>query len=293
MSNLTFFGQAAACGLFLLTLGACERKADVTPAVGDATASSAYTWDGNGGSNNFFYALSGGVQLDKLSSGYNGGVLASVTITGLQAGETILGMDFRPANGQLYAVGSSNRIYVINPTTGAATAVGAPFTPALNSQNVAFDFNPVVDRIRLVTDQDQNLRLNPGTGAVVAVDGSINPAAASVTAVAYRNSVAGATSTVLYDIDPTTSKLYRQDPPNSGSLVEIGSLRLNFTGTEGGFDIAGTGDEGMGIFPIDGVSSLFTVDLRSGYARVQARYNKTYTAIALPIQAASSGGYGY
>ena len=291
MKNLTSFGQAAAYGLFLLSLGACERKAEVTPAVGDATASSDYSWGGNGASNNFFYALSGGVQLDKISSDYNGGVLSSVTITGLQAGETVLGMDFRPANGQLYAVGSSNRIYVINPTTGVATAVGAPFTPALNSQNVAFDFNPVVDRIRLVTDQDQNLRLNPNTGAVAAVDGSINPAAASITAVAYRNSVAGATSTVLYDIDPSTGKFYRQDPPNAGSLVEIGNLRLNFTGTEGGFDIAGTGDQGMGIFPIDGVSSLFTVDLRSGYARVQARYNKTYTAIALPIQAASSGGY--
>ena len=126
---------------------------------------------------------------------------------------------------------------------------------------------------------------------MAAVDGPINPAAASITAAAYRNSVAGATTTVLYDVDPTTSKLYRQDPPNAGSLVEIGSLRLNFTGTEGGFDIAGTGDQGMGIFPIDGVSSLFTVDLRSGYARVQARYSKTYTAIALPIQAASSGGY--
>ena len=287
MQQLLSFGKTAACGLFLLTLGACERTADVAPTPNAAAVSGDYTSYGN----DFFYALSGGVQLDKLSSGYNGGVLASVTISGLQVGETILGMDFRPANGQLYAVGSSNRIYTINPATGAATAVGTPFTPALNSQNVAFDFNPVVDRIRLVTDQDQNLRLNPNTGAVAAVDGSINPAAASITAVAYRNSVAGATSTVLYDIDPTTSKLYRQDPPNAGSLVEIGPLGLNFTGTEGGFDIAGTGDQGLGIFPIDGVSSLFTVDLRSGYARVQARYTKTYTAIALPIQAASSGGY--
>jgi len=46
-------------------------------------------------------------------------------ITGLQAGETVLGFDYRPATGGLYAIGSTSRLYLINGTTGAATQVGS------------------------------------------------------------------------------------------------------------------------------------------------------------------------
>lgn len=55
-----------------------------------------------------------------------------VSISGLQAGETLAGIDFRPVDGRLYAVGSSSRIYTVDTLTAAATAVGTtPFTPAL------------------------------------------------------------------------------------------------------------------------------------------------------------------
>lgn len=49
------------------------------------------------------------------------GTTTSVAITGLQAGENVLGIDLRPATGQLYALGSTSRLYTINPVTGAAT----------------------------------------------------------------------------------------------------------------------------------------------------------------------------
>jgi hypothetical protein len=52
-------------------------------------------------------------------------LLGSLPIAGLQLGETILGIDFRPATGQLYALGSSSRQYVVSTTTGVATAVGS------------------------------------------------------------------------------------------------------------------------------------------------------------------------
>ena len=53
-----------------------------------------------------------------------GGILATLNVTGLQVGETILGIDFRPATGQLYAPGSTGRLYVVNPSKGAAVLVG-------------------------------------------------------------------------------------------------------------------------------------------------------------------------
>ena len=58
-----------------------------------------------------------------------GTIASSVAITGLQAGETLLGIDRRPANGLLYGLGSTSRLYTINTTTGLATAVGARRSP--------------------------------------------------------------------------------------------------------------------------------------------------------------------
>lgn len=87
---------------------------------------------------------------------------------------------------------------------------------------MGFDFNPTVDRIRLVTENEQNLRLHPETGMVAAVDGGINPGDRNITAAAYTNSFAGATSTTLYKIDFAERKLFRQNPPNNGTQEEIG-----------------------------------------------------------------------
>ncbi len=237
-------------------------------------------------SNTNFYALANGLQLDLLNSNsVNGSAtpISSATITGLQPSETILAIDFRPGTGQLYGLGSSSRLYVINPTTGVARMIGPGALPPLLSGTIAgFDFNPTVDRIRVVTSSGQNLRLNPETGTIAATDVAINGQAGSaVSAVAYTNNRAGATATVLYDIDPVSDRLFRQDPPNNGTLVSVGALNLNVEG-EGGFDISPKG-EPVGIFKVNNVSTLFTVNLTSGRAKVQASFpNTNYTAIAIP-----------
>ncbi len=185
-----------------------------------------------------FFALTSSNQLVKYSSGNPLTELSNVTITGLASMERILAIDFRPATGQLYGVSNQSRIYIIRQETGAATAVSAmPFSPAINGTQIGIDFNPTVDRLRLVTNNDQNLRLNPETGTVVATDGNITPSGSTVTAVAYTNSVAGAATTTLYDIDVETDKLYIQNPPNNGTLVAVGSLGVQAVG-EAGFDIA-------------------------------------------------------
>ncbi|MEZ4904583.1 MAG: DUF4394 domain-containing protein [Spirosomataceae bacterium] len=155
-------------------------------------------------------------------------VITTKAITGLQAGEMVVGIDFRPANGQLYAIGSTSRIYGINTSNGMATAIGSgAFTPAITGTSFGFDFNPTVDRIRLVSNTGQNLRLHPDLGTVAAVDGNLNPGTPMVSASAYTNNFAGATTTALYSIEtPTASNatLYLQNPPNNGTLVAVGSL---------------------------------------------------------------------
>ena len=54
-----------------------------------------------------FYALSAGTILDKISTANPKSVITSAAVTGLQTDETILSIDFRPATGQLYGLGSS------------------------------------------------------------------------------------------------------------------------------------------------------------------------------------------
>lgn len=185
------------------------------------------------------YTLIGGIKLAKstlLTYTQNPAIL---TIDGMESGEVLLGMDFRPATGQLYCVGNTSRIYIINTETGKATALGsAPFSPVLSGTLAGFDFNPMADRIRIVTSTGQNLRLHPETGAMAGVDGAINGGTSPViTAAAYSGNIAKSFSTTLFDIDITSDKLYRQSPPNNGTLVEIGALGVDLSGN-GGFDIA-------------------------------------------------------
>ncbi len=196
-------------------------------------------------------------------------MLATKAITGLQTGENILGIDMRPATGQLYALGSTSRLYIINMSSGAAAVVGtAPFTTLLSGTSFGFDFNPVVDRIRVVSNTGQNLRLDPNTGMLAAVDGSLNPGTPSVAAAAYTNNFAGTTTTTLLVIDATTDKLYTQNPPNNGTLVEVGSLGINIT-TDNGFDIGSKSNKAYGLFTIGTSTKLYTVDLTTGLAVAQ------------------------
>jgi len=214
-----------------------------------------------------FYGVTASGQLAKYNAMSPGTAISSVAISGLQAGESIAAIDFRPATGELYGMGSTSRLYIINLATGNTRAVGADaFTPALNGNIVGFDFNPTVDRLRVVTSTGQNLRLNPETGTVAATDGVINgPASAMVNAVAYTNSKAGAAATTLFDIDITTQKLYKQIPPNNGTLVEVGSLGV-MAMSEGGFDISPDNSAALASLYVDGKSSLYKIDTATGAA---------------------------
>ncbi len=207
-------------------------------------------------------------QLVRFDSATPGMVSTPIAITGLQTGENILGIDFRPVNGQLYGLGSSSRLYSINITTGAATAIGAAGAFTLSGTDFGFDFNPTVDRIRVVSNTGQNLRLNPDTGAIAATDTPLNPGAPSVTAAAYTNNFAGATTTTLYVIDTTTNSLYTQNPPNNGTLNLVGPLGVVATGTNG-FDIASNGMAFAGL-TVGGISQLYTINLTTGAATAVA-----------------------
>lgn len=203
-------------------------------------------------------------------------LLGNVAIVGLAGAEQVLGIDIRPADGLLYALTDAGRLYTVDAGTGQATLKSTlAADPADTTQPYAglagtrfsVDFNPVANRLRVIGDQGQNLRINVDTGATT-TDGDINRAgnAPRVLAAAYANSFAGAATTVLYDLDAADDRLTRQDPPNNGTLADIGALGLDLDGMAA-FDIAG-GANGLALVALraggSGPSTLHGVSLATG-----------------------------
>ncbi|MDX5340682.1 MAG: DUF4394 domain-containing protein [Cyclobacteriaceae bacterium] len=205
-----------------------------------------------------------------------------VEFQGLAMGEMVLGLDFRPANGQLLAVTNLSQLYAVNPSNGALSKIGMPFTPRIDGEKVGFDFNPTVDRIRLVTEKGQNLRLHPDLGTVVFTDGRLNPGSPMVDGAAYTKSFAGTTSTTLFVVDFATDMLYQQSPPNDGVLAPVGSLGIDIQDGNG-FDIGGTSDLAYGVFRVNNVTGVYSVNLMTGQATKVSDLSFNPTAMALGL----------
>lgn len=184
------------------------------------------------------------------------GTTTQVAIIGVTLNESLVGIDFRPATGQLLALGvnagaNTGTVYRLDPQTGAATVIGTASSVAFvgsdgitavdlpdpATERYGIDFNPTVDRIRVTTSTGLNFRLNPVTGA--AVDGSSSAAGTNpdgaingsgitgVSEVAYTNSVAGTTATTLYAFTSPGAQLSIQNPPNNGTLTLPLTVKLN------------------------------------------------------------------
>lgn len=206
------------------------------------------------------------------------GTTTTQAISGVAAGETLVGIDSRPATGQLYALGvnataNTATLYLLDPQTGAATAVGTPGQIAFTTNGVTavdlpdpavagygVDINPAVDRMRVVSSTGLNFRVNPTTGAPVDgdnggsagsvtgtnVDAPINGSGSTgVSATAYTNnfsqSLAGGAVTTLYTLDAASNSLLIQNPPNAGTqtsplAITLAGAPLDFTNVNG-FDI--------------------------------------------------------
>ena len=227
-----------------------------------------------------------------------------MTVTGLQTGERILGIDFGPRDNRLYGVGSSSRLYVIDTTSGVAgrTSAGLPgnpsFTPPLDAGNgLCVDFNPVPNLVRVQSTTRQNLRLRPDTGTVAGVDTPVAYVAGDVgassvpviAACAYTNSSNATipTTTQLFAIDAGRDALVLfQGSPNLGQIATVGSLGVQTT-ENAGFDIAGAG-EGAGTLYLSlnqsgGRSSLYTASAATGAATFIGEINHARPLLGIAI----------
>ena len=235
------------------------------------------------------FVLTEGSRLASFAPSAPNTLSASVAISGLAGNEQVVGIDFRPSNGRLYALTNQARLLTVIPETGVATAVGTlaadptdatlPYAGLVGTR-FTVDFNPVADRLRVIGDSGQSLRINVDTGITI-TDGAINRAApAVVVAGAYSNSFAGTTATDLFDLEGNANVLTRQIPPNDGTLVNIGPLNVALNG-QGAVDIAG-GANGLVLAALRptgvGAFGLYTISLTTGAATL---YGNTSGNVAL------------
>jgi hypothetical protein len=243
------------------------------------------------GNDRIFYATDAGNALLRFSSD-KPRRLRGKQITGLPAGVSIKGVDFRPASGDLYALGSDKIVYRLNPRTAIAVPEGPSFDrmpSILNGDNSGFDFNPTVDKIRVTSDARDNLRLNPDDGTLLSVDTMLTPADVQVVGSAYTNSSftatrPTATELYAYDVSGNMDRLWIQRPANAGTLIMPVPTGLRL-GSNLGFDIAGANNVGWVAGREQGRfgARLYRLDVNSGRSREIGRIgdgSRTITGLA-------------
>jgi uncharacterized protein DUF4394 len=233
-------------------------------------------------------------------------IKSRLPIYGLTPGDQLVGIDFRPATGQLYGLSTpgggpgSAQLYIIDTETAIAMKVGAP-NAVLGGTSFGFDFNPVPDRIRVVSNLGQNLRLNPNDGTSAGMDTDLAYAAGDPNAGRMPSSVVGAayanpdrdpqTNTVLYDIDSGRDAdsapgggdvLAIQVPPNAGQLNTAGRLGIN-TDDIVGFDISHRNVALAALQEGQTSSRLVSIDLISGRATDRGRVGELLTGLAIEL----------
>lgn len=238
------------------------------------------------------YAVTGSNQLIQFNAGQPQKILARKALSGLAAGERLLGIDYRVAKGQLFGLGASGQLYRIDPVAGSASAVGTPSAlPREGATEWGFDFNPTVDRIRVVNDAGFNLRLHPDTGAIVdgnpdlpgtQFDGRLAYDASDVNAGKTPGIVAAGYTynkdnekiTTNYALDGKLGLLVHQGTkegvqpmvsPNTGRLYTVGSLGIG-SFAHATLDISDVSNTAYAAVSQGSVSRWYRIDLASGRA---------------------------
>jgi hypothetical protein len=224
-------------------------------------------------------------------------------VSGLEGDRSLVGVDYRVQDGQLYGVGNKGGIYTLSTRTAKATKV-SQLSVALAGARFGVDFNPAANRLRIISDTGQNLRHNiddpmgmPAAGKTAA-DGTLSyppmtAPATGVTAAAYTNNdLDPATATTLFDLDTSLDQVSVQSPANAGSLAPTGKLGVD-AGSSAGFEIhsprRGGTPTALATLQVGQRSGLYKVDLVSGRAKAVGTFPARHRIVDLAIQVDQRG----
>ncbi len=206
------------------------------------------------------------------------GTLESASkISGVQSGEDIVAIDYRPSDGKLYGLGGAGNLYVLDVNSGAAefksrlhASPGDAFA-GLSGQVFDIDFEPVAGFLTVVSNDGQNLRVNADTGETMTQQ-SFDPQVATVVAVAYTTKPNGAFKTTEYAVNSKAKEISSVPWAGNTNLVTVGAIGTDI-GNYAGFDIKGNeaGGTAYAAFsvPDSTTSKLYLIGLGSGSAKGQ------------------------
>ncbi|MDR7334953.1 DUF4394 domain-containing protein [Roseateles asaccharophilus] len=214
----------------------------------------------------------------------------NMDISGLMAGDRLVGIDARPKDGKIYGVSTMNQIYTVDEMTGAATWVAALSAPVVNANlGYGIDFNPVADfgtaaSLRLVSSAGDNFAVNASTGVV---GNTANKIATGFTGVGYTNTTlmpsAAPASTALYYIDSNSDMLAMAPSAfNTPTISMVGSLGVDVLKANG-FEVLGNGTA-YAALTVDGASlttGIYGIDLNTGAATLMGTYNGTLSGLTV------------
>lgn len=226
------------------------------------------------------------------------------TIKGLQNGDDLVGIDYRPKNRTLYALSDDGTLYTVNDRTARAKQV-AQIQPKLRGGGVGFDFNPAADALRILGERGENLRYTIAADPkVTVVDGPLSnpalpakppapkgPLAEDVAGAAYTNNDNNMdTPTTLFDIDAAMDRVAIQSPANAGTLAPTGKLGVK-TSTAVGFDIYSRLSDGKAVdnkafasMRVGDRSGFYSIDLLTGDADKLGDFGRrSVIGIAVPL----------
>lgn len=211
-------------------------------------------------------------------------------ISGLAAGDRLVGLDTRPKDGKLYGVSLSNQLYTVDELTGAATFVAALSAPIIQAGlGYVIDFNPVADfgsgaSLRLVSSAGDNFAINAATGVV---GNAANKIAAGFSGVAYTNAslkpVAAPASTALYYIDSSTDTLALAPSAfNTPTITTVGALGVDVLKANG-FEILGNGQAYAALNMDDAslATGIYSINLNTGAATLMGTYSGTLSGLTV------------
>lgn len=245
----------------------------------------------------------------------------SVSLTGPDGPISLDAITYRPQTNQLYGYdGSSGTLFTVDITTGVATVEFQ--SDALPNGFVSFDINPNLDAFRFVNSSGNNVVYFPentanatptNAGRLITDEPTIFDltyadgfegveGTPSVLGNGYTNSLpladaqAQDDALLQYVLDSETNSLAILDN-NAGTVDFVADAGFDFD-LAGGFDVFTDGDTdiGYGLLTVDGVQSLYAIDLGtfvfSEILGVQSQFGTltslaVFDADAVPVPAAA------
>lgn len=241
---MKFKKKFVALALSSLVLGGCFSDNDSIPANIDS------------------YVLTTSNALVGIDSS-NGRTGDSLAITGLQASENLFDIDYRNADGRMWALSTLGNLYTIDLETGAATLQSTLSVTLNATETYSIDFNPTVDRLRIIGTDDMSYATNVENG-VTATNGSLTlsgvPANGVVIDAAYTDTFSTTTGrgTTLFSIDAQNGALYTQNVM-TGALTQVANLSVAGLQDIQGYDIDPETQQGLAVFQVNGDTTLYRV----------------------------------